>query len=172
MNIVFRKLGAGDAPRYRAARLDCLRKHPENFGTTSEDEAAKPRLQFEDWIEEGSPEAFMIGAFDGERLVGIVGFMREERRKTRHRGKIVQMYVDPGYRGRDVGEGLLRLAIETAFRMDGIEQAELGVVTENAAAIRLYERLGFRRAGVVPRYFKLGDRYQDEQLMMILKDPR
>lgn len=51
--------------------------------------------------------------------------------------------VDPAYRGRGVGTALLRKAEERATAMDK-RTMSLGVVGENAGAIRLYERLGYR----------------------------
>ena len=52
--------------------------------------------------------------------------------------------VDPAYRGRGVGTALLQKAEARAGAM-GKYTMSLGVVGENAGAIRLYERLGYRR---------------------------
>ena len=52
--------------------------------------------------------------------------------------------VDPAYRGRGVGTALLQKAEERAMSM-GKRTMSLGVVGENAGAIRLYERVGYRR---------------------------
>lgn len=51
--------------------------------------------------------------------------------------------VDPAYRGRGIGTALLRKAEERARSM-GKRTMSLGVIGENAGAIRLYERLGYR----------------------------
>ena len=51
--------------------------------------------------------------------------------------------VDPAFRGRGVGTALLRKADERAKSM-GKRTMSLGVIGENAGAIRLYERLGYR----------------------------
>lgn len=52
--------------------------------------------------------------------------------------------VDPAYRGRGVGTALLQKAEERAKSM-GKRTMSLGVIGENAGAIRLYERQGYRR---------------------------
>ena len=52
--------------------------------------------------------------------------------------------VDPAYRGRGVGTALLEKAEERTKSM-GKRTMSLGVVGENTGAIRLYERLGYRR---------------------------
>lgn len=52
--------------------------------------------------------------------------------------------VDPAYRGMGIGTALLRKA-EARARSMGKRTMSLGVVGENAGAIRLYERQGYRR---------------------------
>jgi len=128
-----------------------------------------PRLKFEAYIEEASEDHFMFGGFDDEILVGLAGFDRMERKRARHRGEAVHMYVDPGYRGRNIGEKLLRAVLEEAFRLEGIEQAQLSVMAGNQGAIRLYEKVGFRTYGIQPGYFKVGDEYFDQQFMQLFK---
>ena len=51
--------------------------------------------------------------------------------------------VDPACRGRGVGTALLQKAEERARSM-GRRTMSLGVIGDNAGAIRLYERLGYR----------------------------
>ena len=52
--------------------------------------------------------------------------------------------VDPAYRGMGIGTALLQKA-EARARSMGKHTMSLGVVGENAGAIRLYERQGYRR---------------------------
>ena len=52
--------------------------------------------------------------------------------------------VDPAYRGMGIGTALLRKA-EARARSMGKRTMSLGVIAENEGAIRLYERLGYRR---------------------------
>jgi ribosomal protein S18 acetylase RimI-like enzyme len=168
-NIVYRRLQAGDAGSYRVVRLEALKSFPESFGSTYEEESAVPKLKFETLIEESSVEGLIIGAFCEQQLIGIAGLIRDERRKTRHRGKIVQVYVNPDYRGQKVGENLMRMTVDTAFKTEGIEQLELAVVADNSSAIRLYEKIGFETYGEQKNYFKDGDRYAHQQFMQLFK---
>lgn len=151
-------------------RLDCLKRFPDAFGSSYDEEATIHKLKFETLIEENTPDGFMLGAFSEDRLIGIAGFSRAERRKARHRGEIVQMYVDPQYRGEQIGENLLRMAIEMAFTMEGIEQIELGVVSNNTPATTLYEKIGFQIYGVQKNYFKDGEKYWNQQFMQFFKE--
>jgi ribosomal protein S18 acetylase RimI-like enzyme len=169
MPIIIRKLQPHESAIYRETRLACLKNAPEYFGSTYEEEILNPKLKFETFIENDSPDHFIFGAFDVENLIGIVGFDRMERSRARHRGEIVGMYVDSNYRGLNIGEKLLRRVVEYAFTLDEIEQAQLSVIAGNQSAIKLYEKVGFRTFGVQPRYFKVGDEYMDQQFMQLFK---
>ena len=167
--LLVRKLQPQESSLYRLIRLACLTNSPDQFGSTYAEEASTPVLKFETYIEQGSSSRFMFGAFDGGELIGIAGFDRKERQRDRHRGELVQVYVDADYRGQKVAERLLRGVIERAFSLDGLEQIQLSVVAGNGAAIRLYEKLGFKAYGWQPRYFKVGERYMDQQFMQLFK---
>jgi len=146
-----------------------LKKVPEYFGSTYEEEVLNPKFIFETYIENDSLEHVMFGAFDEQRLIGITGFNRMARQRAMHRGELVQVYVDSSYRGQNIGEKLIRRALEYAFGLDGIEQVQLSVIAGNQTAIKLYEKIGFRTFGVQPRYFKVGDTYLDQQFMQVFK---
>jgi len=169
MPIIIRKLETHESSIYREVRLACLKNVPQNFGSTYEEEVLNPKFMFETFIEEESPDHVMFGAFDQERLIGITGFNRMARQRAMHRGEIVQVYVDSTYRGQNIGEKLIRRALEYAFAQDGIEQVQLSVIASNQTAIRLYEKLGFKTFGVQPKYFKVGDTYLDQQFMQLFK---
>lgn len=71
-------------------------------------------------------------------------------------GHIMNIAVDPVHRGKGVGSALLRAAMDHLRRMDA-SCAELEVRTDNASAIRLYERYGFQISQRLPRYYQNGD---------------
>jgi len=169
MDIIIRKLQPHESPIYREVRLACLKNAPQFFGSTYEEEILNPKFFFESYIETNSPDHVMFGAFDSERLIGLAGFNRMARKRANHRGEIVQVYVEPGYRGQNLGERLLRYLLDYAFALDGIEQVQLSVIASNKTAISLYEKLGFKSFGVQPKYFKVGDSYMDQQFMQVFR---
>jgi len=63
-------------------------------------------------------------------------------------GAVQNIGIDPDHRGHGLGSILLSRA-GMGFRRVGLNKMHLEVTTDNIAAIRLYERLGFRRAQVV-----------------------
>ena len=170
MDIVVRKLHPHESTIYREIRLACLKNVPEFFGSTYEEEILNPKFMFETYIENGSADHVMFGAFDDERLIGITGFNRMARKRASHRGELVQVYVDSSYRGQNIGEKLLRHALDYAFTLDGIEQVQLSVIASNKTAIRLYEKLGFKTFGVQSNYFKVGETYMDQRFMQVFKN--
>jgi ribosomal protein S18 acetylase RimI-like enzyme len=60
-------------------------------------------------------------------------------------GSIQNLGILSGWRGRGLGEALLLQALH-GFRRIGLARAQLEVTAQNETAIRLYRRLGFRRA--------------------------
>jgi len=60
-------------------------------------------------------------------------------------GFIKDVAVSAHMRGRGIGEALLRTAFAT-FRQRGLDHVDLKVLADNAAAIRLYHRLGMVEA--------------------------
>jgi ribosomal protein S18 acetylase RimI-like enzyme len=63
-------------------------------------------------------------------------------------GAIQNLGVAPAHRGKGLGTYLLVSAAK-GFRLAGLRRMHLEVTTANSAAVRLYERLGFRRARTV-----------------------
>lgn len=66
--------------------------------------------------------------------------------------RLMTLAVDPPWRRRGVGRALLRGALDLG-RKEGATRALLEVRASNTAALRLYEREGFRRVAVRPRYY-------------------
>jgi ribosomal protein S18 acetylase RimI-like enzyme len=64
------------------------------------------------------------------------------------RGAVQNLGIDPLHRGRGLGSILLARAAG-GFRSIDMQRMHLEVTTDNTAAIRLYERLGFKRVQVV-----------------------
>jgi ribosomal protein S18 acetylase RimI-like enzyme len=160
-----RQLTEIDVEIYRALRLICLREAPHAF-TNSYEEFSQRTLdsiaqQFR------SHENFTLGAFEDDRLVGMVGFYRENALKVRHKGYIVSLYVLPEHRSRGLARALLLEAIDRAKRLPDLKQLLLGVVVTQTTAKRLYESLGFEMYGHEPDAVKIGDQYFAEEFMLL-----
>ena len=64
-------------------------------------------------------------------------------------------------------KALMSQAIAYAASVPGLMQIHLAVVTTQGAPRRLYRSLGFEVYGVEPRALKVGDRFLDEELMIL-----
>jgi ribosomal protein S18 acetylase RimI-like enzyme len=89
----------------------------------------------------------VIGAFEKEDLVGVLGFVRDSSEKSRHKGFIWGMYVVPLFRGRGIGRSLVEEALSRISVLPGLRRVRLSVVASNQVALRLYESFGFVRYG-------------------------
>lgn len=75
---------------------------------------------------------------------------------------ITNVAVHPGYRGRRIGEVLLKVMMEEA-KIRGAERMTLEVRVSNIPAQRLYRRLGFHPAGLRKGYYE--DNNEDALIM-------
>jgi ribosomal protein S18 acetylase RimI-like enzyme len=166
--MLVRRLDEEDAEEFRALRLEALRESPEAFRSSYEETVRQPAAILIARLRRNpdAPHDFFLGAFD-PTMIGMVGFHRESRLKTRHKGSIVSMHVAAAARGRGVGRALLERAIVEASSQPDLEHLLLAVVSTNQAAKRLYAAFGFVVYCVEPRALKLGDRYFDEDLMVL-----
>jgi ribosomal protein S18 acetylase RimI-like enzyme len=163
--VLVRPLVESDFGAWWRLRLRMLKEHPEAFGSSYEEAlAAGVERQRERFLQ---PNAFILGAFDGEALVGAVGCFQERRAKTRHKAVIWGMYVAAEARRRGGGRALMEAAIARAREWPEVEQIQLSVVTTNQAARRLYRSLGFEVYGLEPAALKVDGRDLDEEHMLL-----
>jgi len=156
-----------DAVSYQELRLRALKINPEAFGSTFEREVEFTEEMIQERIKP-TKDKFVLGAFNQQNfLVGIVTFMRETSLKTAHKGNIYGMFVAPETRGMGVGKLLLDELIRKAKNIGGLEQLNLTVVSNNAAANKLYTSLGFDTYGVERNALKDNGEYFDENLMVL-----
>lgn len=161
---LIRPLTADDAGAYRALRLAALLDAPEAFGASHADEAAQPLTAFADRVSPRGPSC-VFGAFSGERLMGIAGFLAGTFEKTRHRGTLWGVYVAPEARGHGLAAALVEAVIAQAAGHFVVLQAR--VVTTNGTARRLYARLGFRDYGIETKALRVGNTFHDEALIAL-----
>ena len=168
--ILYRQLLPTDYNEYRRVRLNCLRQYPNNFGTTYEEELNSQSLKLDKAIKNSNECNFTFGAFTlDQKLIGICGLLTETRLKTRHRGEIVQMFVDSTYKGLGIGKKLLQHVIDKAFSSEQIEQIILSAVSENEKAVNLYKQAGFMEYGKLKNYFKSNTTYSAQSFFFLDK---
>ncbi len=92
----------------------------------------------------------VLGAFDGDRLVGTLTLLLDCPSNQPHRAEFAKMMTQPSHRGRGVATALIGAAEQIA-RANGPTLIVLDTASDGGAR-PLYQRCGFRLAGEVPNY--------------------
>ncbi|MBR3978940.1 MAG: GNAT family N-acetyltransferase [Oscillospiraceae bacterium] len=154
MSITIEKATCADAAeilRYLkqiGAETDNLTFGAEGLPFTTESEAAYIRQM------ENSCDAIMLLAKENGKIVGDASLSRLPRR-MKHRGDL-GVSVLKEYWNRGIGSQLL-LEIINFAKENAFEVIDLQVRSDNLPAIHLYEKFGFKKIGMHPVFFKIGD---------------
>jgi len=116
-------------------------------------------------IVKGYPQ---LVALEGERVLGWCDVTPVQRPVMRHCG-VLGMGLLPEWRGRGLGERLMRQTLEAA-RAFGFSRVELTVRAENARALALYRRVGFEVEGRKRRAVLIDGVFSDLVIMAQLFD--
>lgn len=98
----------------------------------------------------GRGERIVLGAFDGEQLVGTVTLLLDLPPNQPHRAEIAKMMTRLTHRHHGIATALLREA-----ELQAIARGRWLLVLDTAedeGAAGLYERLGFQLTGLIPDY--------------------
>ena len=76
----------------------------------------------------------------------------------------VSIYIDSEYRGRGIGDKLLKSLIAES-EAQGIWTLQAGMFPENENSMRLHQKNGFRIVGTRERIGKMDDRWRDTVLL-------
>ncbi len=142
---------------FKSLRDEGLRLHPEAFDADIEGEQLHPPESYISRLGLHDPlgGTFLIGAWIDDAMVGMVGLQRKSLPKLRHSAELNSMMVRPHCTHQGIGSRLIDECLRQARQATGLELITLQVSTSNQAVVRLYERAGFQRAGVVPRAVRL-----------------
>ncbi len=162
--VMLREAKTADAAQFRELRLAALQDSPAAFSADYQTNLSQPAKYWEDRLTLQPDEAAIFLAASESNLIGMTGIVRGNSPKTKHDALIWGVYVRPEWRGLHIAEELINSCLEWA-KARKIVLAKLGVVTVNQAAIRCYERCGFKNYGTEPRAIFYEGKYYDEYLM-------
>jgi RimJ/RimL family protein N-acetyltransferase len=166
MNI--RPLIASDLAAYKALRDEALRTAPDAFTSDYESTLGRPAQDYASRLGASDGGHFVLGAFNATgNLVGSIALEREDRIKKRHCATVIGMMVDSAAQRQAIATQLLAQCVINARATNHLEQLVLTVTSSNTHVVRLYERAGFVRYGLLPRAIKVGDAYYDKLHMRL-----
>ena len=101
-------------------------------------------------------------------IVGLVQFYEELEPKYRHAA--IDLFLDPAVHGRGLGTEAIARVVRHLIDDRGHHRITIDPATANAAAIRTYEKVGFRSVGVMRSYERDvdGEGWHDGLLMELL----
>jgi aminoglycoside 6'-N-acetyltransferase len=157
MDVVLRPLAAADAPELR--RIHAL---PEVARWWDEPDDGFP-------LTDDSESTRFTIEVDGA-VAGMIQFSEELEPKYRHAS--IDLFLDPAHHGRGAGTEAVRRVARMLIDERGHHRITIDPAADNAAAIRAYEKAGFRPVGVMRRYERDadGEGWHDGLLMELLAD--
>ncbi|HEX2971512.1 MAG TPA: GNAT family N-acetyltransferase [Tepidisphaeraceae bacterium] len=111
---------------------------------------SKRQLQY---LQQRPSAVFLVAQQEGKVVGEGISLVRHHRRGQS--GRIYSLAVDGAYRGKKIGQRLLRRMIADLAER-GVSRVYLEVEQANQAAVRLYEKNGFRCVGVLRDYYGQG----------------
>ncbi|WP_433224734.1 GNAT family N-acetyltransferase [Microtetraspora malaysiensis] len=109
--------------------------------------------------------AVLAIVYDG-RVVGQIQWGAEEEPDYRHAS--IDVFLDPAVHGRGIGADAIRTLARHLIADRGHHRLTIDPAADNSAAIRCYEKVGFRPVGVMRRYERGPDGTWHDGLLMDL----
>jgi ribosomal protein S18 acetylase RimI-like enzyme len=144
---------------YRNLRLESLRSDPLAFGSSYVEEKD---LAEDEWRRRTNNVIF---ALLNDKPVGMIGYIAKNKIKTRHIATIFGTYVERECRGKGIGDKLMESVMKTIQENVNISKIQLTVNPKQEAAVKLYEKHGFKLVGRLERGLKINDKFYDELMM-------
>lgn len=166
--VSLRLLGPQDAPDLQALH----ERNARLFGAVMPDAGARPATEAE-WrlalhtarTLAAEDRRYYLGIFRQGRLVGDAGLFNVVRQGVD--SATLGYNVDAACSGRGYATDAVGLALELAFGRLGLHRVEAAVLPRNRASLRVLEKNGFRREGLLRGYLRIRGVWEDHLLMAL-----
>ncbi|MFD9062995.1 GNAT family N-acetyltransferase [Kitasatospora purpeofusca] len=156
-HVTLRPASAEDIPA-----LVAIRRTPEVFARWRGGDDLTDAVTTD--LGEPGTETFVIEV--GGRVVGAVQWYAENDDEYRHAG--MDIYLDPAHHGRGYGTDAVRTLARHLVDDHHYHRLIIDPAADNTAAIRCYEKVGFRPVGVMRQYERGSDGTWHDNLLMDL----
>jgi aminoglycoside 6'-N-acetyltransferase len=101
-------------------------------------------------------------------IAGLIDFHEELTPRYRHAA--IDVFIDPAVHGRGLGTEAIRRVVRHLIEHRGHHRITIDPAATNAAAIRVYEKVGFKPVGIMRGYERDvgGEGWHDALLMELL----
>ena len=82
----------------------------------------------------------------------------------------VGYWVAQSHAGRGITPTALALVCDHLFSAVGLHRVEVSIRPENAASLRVVDKLGFEPIGLAPRYLHIDGRWRDHRIFQLLAE--
>jgi RimJ/RimL family protein N-acetyltransferase len=153
-HFVLRPIAEGDAAELR--RIHCIPEVARWWDLPDE------RFPFDE------PESTRLTIEVDGAVAGLIQYWEETEPKYRHAA--IDLFLDPAVHGRGLAAEAVRQVVRHLIDERGHHRITIDPATANAAAIRSYEKVGFRPVGVMRCYERdaEGDGWHDGLLMELI----
>lgn len=136
---------------------------PETFRQRTADSQLK-------WFQESasSESAVILASYHNGRMIGFCDGRSYKDIKRKHRAAL-GVSIHPEFRGCGLGMKMMAVLIANMKRFSGVKIIELDVMLNNVPALKMYEKLGFKKGGVFPKAFILPTGEVSDNLTMFLE---
>ncbi len=146
---------------YRELRLRALKTDPQAFGQSYEEAVKHPEERWRQrLIDADQGKSWLVFAEHDEELIGMAGAHQWPEDIEANRAMIIAVYVDEAARGHGLGERLMQ-AVMDKMAAAGLASAILAVNPIQTAALRLYEKMGFRVTGTEINLMGTGEQCEE-----------
>ncbi|WP_162268604.1 GNAT family N-acetyltransferase [Trichococcus ilyis] len=114
-----------------------------------------------------NPEMRLYFICVDDKPIGIASIIRNFTALLKDDGHTAWLGIyigDPDWRSKGIGAKVLDLYEEECRKL-GYQRIELGVFSHNCGAIKLYEKSGFRRIGIIPHFTYAQGQWRDDVRM-------
>lgn len=127
------------------------------------------REQWRERLAQPGDGVYNLVAVVEDRVVGMISLLTNPKNPRRQHAALLGMSVHEQWQGQGVGSALVEAVIDLADNWLDLSRLELEVYTDNERAIRLYERQGFEREGILREYAYRNGQFVDVLYMARLR---
>jgi aminoglycoside 6'-N-acetyltransferase len=112
---------------------------------------------------------FAVLALPEREIIGFLQTAEETDPEFRHAG--IDLFLTSARQGQGLGPDAIRTAVRWLIAERGHHRITIDPAADNARAVRAYEKVGFRRVGILRQYQRFADgTWRDGVLMDLLAD--